>query len=287
MSGSWVELLSDSLVAGSFVKPELMSDSWVAGSFVKPELMSDSWVAVGSDYACTWKLILLTGRGMLSGLLHFLSQTLLTLWTPDLRIEGAFSTLSEALLLRVVSTLHKNVKKKILLKWVHLDQNQVKVSRDQRPLCAHFVRTIAEYGVFRTRALTRLNKFELDWTPITNNHFVCDTVARNTFITSTNWSWSAWSQLILTSVSAINLKLFAMLKCCALIIEWPGFNLLNHFPVAKKMFRFEFCCKPLWYPVGKDLTFYGNCQTLLSKRWWLNYYHFQIFSAWRRRSLKK
>ena len=35
--------------------------------------------------------------------------------------------------------------------------------------------------------------------------FVCDTVARNTFIASTGRPWSAWSQPITTSVSAMNL----------------------------------------------------------------------------------
>ena len=46
--------------------------------------------------------------GMLSGLLHDFSQTSLTLWPPDPRMEGAFPTFSEVLLLRVGSTIPIN-----------------------------------------------------------------------------------------------------------------------------------------------------------------------------------
>ena len=98
-------------------------------SFVEPELMSGSWAAVLSDWtwSCTWKSTLLAGGGIpstgdtLSLLVHhsMIHQASLTLWPPDWRIKGAFSTFWEALLLRAVSNLHKNVNNASLLEWVH------------------------------------------------------------------------------------------------------------------------------------------------------------------------
>ena len=67
------------------------------GSLVEPERTSGSWTVVRSD--CTWLYLIdsfpwhggIPSTGdTLSGALHHFSQTSLTLWPPDPRIEGAF-----------------------------------------------------------------------------------------------------------------------------------------------------------------------------------------------------
>ena len=76
---------------------KMLVDS-LTGSLVEPERTSDSWTVVRSD--CTWLYLIdsspwyeayIPSTGdTLSGPTHHFSQTSLTLWPPEPRIEGAF-----------------------------------------------------------------------------------------------------------------------------------------------------------------------------------------------------
>ena len=122
------------------------------GSLVEPERTSGSWTVVRSG--CTWLYLIdsspwyrgiLSTGDTLSGPLHHFSQTSLTLWPPDPRIEGAFRYFQRSYYYAgVVSTLHKNVKKDILLEWVCQEQNRIKL----QDVSAHFPPTNAESSIF-------------------------------------------------------------------------------------------------------------------------------------------
>ena len=114
-------------------------------SWTRAKEWQSQWTVVRSD--CTWLYLIdsfhwhggipSTGDTLSGALHHFMQPNFADLVASGSADRGCFPILSEVFLLRVVSTLHKSVKKEILLEWVSQEQNWIKLQE----VSVHFTPT--------------------------------------------------------------------------------------------------------------------------------------------------